>query len=96
MADITKNEVIHMAKLAMLNLNDQEIDSYTTDMQEILNYAETIHQIDTSKVDETIAVSEQKNVFRKDEIKEFNFRDGLLQNAPSQEDGMFRIPKAIN
>lgn len=96
MADITKNEVIHMAKLAMLNLNDKEINNYTADMQEILSYAQMIHQIDTSNVDETIGVAEQKNVFRKDEVIEFKFRDDLLQNAPSQEEGMFQIPKVMN
>ncbi len=96
MADITKNEVIHMAKLAMLNLNDQEIDNYTKDMQEILSYAQKINQIDTSNVDETIGVAEQKNIFRKDEIIKFKTREDLLQNAPSQEEGMFQIPKVIN
>lgn len=96
MADITKNEVIHMAKLAMLNLNDKEINNYTADMQEILSYAQMIHQINTSNVDETIGVAEQKNVFRKDEVIEFKFRDDLLQNAPSQEEGMFQIPKVMN
>lgn len=96
MADITKNEVIHMAELAMLNLNDKEINNYTADMQEILSYAQMIHQIDTSNVDETIGVAEQKNVFRKDEVIEFKFRDDLLQNAPSQEEGMFQIPKVMN
>ena len=36
MANITRNEIIHIAKLAMLNLTEQEIDNYTKDMQEIL------------------------------------------------------------
>lgn len=96
MADITRSEIIHIEKLAMLNLTDQEIDNYTKDMQEILNYAEMINQVDTSSTDETIGAIEQKNVFRKDEVKEFKNRDNLLQNAPSQDEGMFRIPKIIN
>lgn len=96
MADITRDEVVHIQKLAMLNLTDQETDNYTKDMQEILNYAEMINNLDTSNIDETIGVAEQKNVFRKDEIVEFKARDSLLQNAPSQDEGMFRIPKVIN
>lgn len=96
MADINRDEIIHIAKLAMLNLTDKEIDNYTKDMQDILGYAEMINNVDTSNTDETIGATEQKNVFRKDEVVEFKSRDDLLQNAPSQDEGMFRIPKVIN
>lgn len=96
MADISRDEIIHIAKLAMLNLTEEEIEGYTKDMQEILGYAEMINNVDTSNTDETIGTTEQKNVFRKDEVVEFKSRDLLLQNAPSQDEGMFRIPKVIN
>lgn len=96
MADITKNEIIHIAKLAMLNLSDAEIERYTNDMQEILGYAEMINNIDTSEINETIGATEQKNVFRKDEVNQLETKEELLSNAPSQDEGMFRIPKVIN
>ena len=96
MADITRDEMIHIAKLAMLHLTEEELDKYTNDMQEILGYAEMINNLDTSNVDETIGATEQANRFRKDEVKEFKTRDELLQNAPSQDEGMFQIPKVIS
>lgn len=96
MADITREEIIHIAKLAMLNLTDKEIDDYTKNMQDILQYTEMINNIDSSNIDETIGTIEQKNKFRKDEIKKFKTREELLENAPSQDEGMFRIPKVIN
>ena len=96
MADIKKEEIVHMAKLAMLNLSDSEIENYTKDMQELLAYAEMINHIDTSNIEETIGVVEQQNIFRKDEVVLFETREDLLQNAPSQDEGMFRIPKVIN
>lgn len=96
MSDISREEIIHIAKLAMLELSQQEIDNYTKDMQEILGYAEMINNLDTSNIDETIAATEQKNVFRKDEVIEPQSREELLQNAPSQDEGMFRIPKVLN
>lgn len=96
MADITREEIIHIAKLAMLNLTEQEIEGYTKDMQDILGYAEMINNLDTDNINETIGATEQKNVFRKDEVVEFKSREDLLQNAPSQDEGMFRIPKVIN
>lgn len=96
MADITREEVMHIAKLAMLNLSEDEIKGYTKDMQDILGYAEMINNLETADIDETIGATEQKNVFRKDEIVEFKARENLLKNAPSQDEGMFRIPKVIN
>lgn len=92
---IRKEEIIHIAKLANLNLTEEEIEKYTNDMQDILAFANTINQVDTEGVDEKASLEEKYNVFRKDEVKVFKDRDALLQNAPAQEDGMFRIPKVI-
>ena len=93
---ISKDEIIHIAKLANLNLNDQEIEQYTNDMKDILNFANTINNVNTEDVEDSINITENYNVFRKDEIEEFGDREALLKNAPSQDDGMFRIPKVIN
>lgn len=91
---ISREEIIHIAKLANLNLTDAEIDKYTNDMEDILNFANTVNNVNTEGVDETIG-TDSYNVFRKDEIVEPVDRDTLLQNAPSQDEGMFRIPKVI-
>lgn len=93
---ISKEEIIHIAKLASLNLTEQEIEKYTDDMKEILDLANTINNVNTDGFDETIGANEKYNVFRKDEIKQNVDKEALLQNAPSKDDGMFRIPKVIN
>ena len=93
---ISKEEVIHIAKLACLNLSEQEIEGYTKDMQEILEFAKTINNVNTENVGETVASNNKANAFRKDEVKNFGNRDALLNNAPSQDEGMFRIPKVLN
>lgn len=94
---INKEEVIHIAKLADLNLSDEEIAGYTRDMQEILEYANMINNLNTDDMEETVLVDKEKyNVFRKDEVKEFKNKDLLMENAPSKEDGMFKIPKFLN
>lgn len=93
---ISKEEVVHIAKLADLNLSEQEIDGYTKDMQEILEFANTINNVDTEGKSETIGANSNYNVFRKDEVVQFENKEILLQNAPSQDEGMFRIPKVIN
>jgi aspartyl-tRNA(Asn)/glutamyl-tRNA(Gln) amidotransferase subunit C len=93
---ISKEEIIHIAKLASLNLSEAEIERYANDMTEILEFANMINSVDTDDVNETIGANEKYNVFRKDEIVQSIDRDDLLQNAPSKDDGMFRIPKVIN
>lgn len=91
---ISREEIIHIAKLANLNLTDAEIDKYTNDMEDILNFANTVNNVDTENVDETIGL-DTYNVFRKDEVEKSFDREELLKNAPSQDEGMFRIPKVI-
>ena len=93
---ISKEEIIHIAKLASLNLTEEEIEKYTGDMQEILEFANMINNVNTEGMNETVAANEKSNIFRKDEVINFENRELLLQNAPSQDEGMFRIPKVIN
>ncbi len=95
MANVSKEEILHIAKLAHLNLKDEEVDVYLDHLKDILNFAETVNNAPTEGLDETIGVNGKCNVFRKDEIKTVCDRDTLLQNAPEQERGMFKIPKVI-
>ena len=93
---ISKEEIIHIAKLASLNLSEEEIEGYAKDMTEILGFADMINSVDTDQIKETIAANENYNVFRKDEVIPSIDRDVLLQNAPSKDEGMFRIPKVLS
>ncbi len=93
---ISNEEVIHIAKLAYLNLSEEEIKKYTGDMQEILEFANMINNVNTEGMNETIGANENANVLRKDEVVKFENEEILLSNAPSQDEGMFRIPKVIN
>jgi len=96
MQNISKDEIIHIAKLANLNLSEEEINKYRDNMQEILEFANTINEVNTEGLNETIGTNNNQNVFRKDEVVEFKNRELLLKNAPSQDEGMFRIPKVLN
>jgi aspartyl-tRNA(Asn)/glutamyl-tRNA(Gln) amidotransferase subunit C len=93
---ISREEVIHIAKLACLNLSEEEIEKYTKDMQEIIELANMVNNVNTEGMNETVGVNNKRNVLRKDEVVDFGNREILLQNAPSQDEGMFRIPKVIN
>lgn len=93
--EVSKEEILHIAKLANLNIKDEEIDKYAKNLEDILNFVKVLNNVDTENVEEAIGTTNSFNVFRKDEIKQFGDRDILLQNAPEQEEGMFRIPKVI-
>ncbi len=92
---VSKDEILHIAKLADLNIKDDEIDEYAKNLQDILNFVDVLNSVNTENIEESIGTVNNSNVFRKDEIKIFGDRDILLQNAPEQEDNMFKIPKVI-
>lgn len=92
---ISKEEILHIAKLADLELEESEIEKYMLHLQDILNFANIANNAPVDNLDITIGANEKKNVFRKDEIKVFEDNEALLQNAPSKEQNMFRIPKVI-
>ena len=92
---VSKEEILHIAKLADLKIEENEIDEYAKNLEDILNFAQIINSVDTENVKESIGTLNNVNVFRKDEVKEFEDKEALLQNAPEQENSMFRIPKVI-
>jgi len=92
---ISKEELLHIAKLSDLEIKENEIDEYLKNLEDILNYTETIDKIDVSKLDETIGATEDYNVFRKDEVKQFDNIDQMMENAPEVDRNMFKIPKVL-
>ena len=92
---VEKEEILHIAKLACLNIKEEEIEEYRKNLQDILNFAEIVNNVDTENISETIGSTNNTNVFREDEIKDFADKELLLQNAPTEEDNMFSIPKVI-
>ena len=92
---VEKEEILHIAKLACLNIKEEEIEEYRKNLQDILNFANVVNSVDTENISETIGSTNNVNVFREDEIKEFKDKELLLQNAPEQANNMFNIPKVI-
>ena len=92
---VSKEEILHIAKLADLKINGNEIDEYAKNLEDILEFMKVLDSVNTDDVEETIGVLNNVNVFRKDEVKEFEDKELLLQNAPEQENSMFKIPKVI-
>ena len=92
---VSREELLHIANLANLKLQDEEVDTYLLHLQDILNFAEKVNNAPTDGLGETIGANDKFNAFRKDEIVQFEDLEALLQNAPEQERGMFKIPKVM-
>ena len=92
---ISKEELLHIAKLSDLEIKENEVEEYLKNLEDVLNYTETIDKIDVSKLDETIGATEDYNVFRKDEVKQFDNIDKMMENAPEVDRNMFKIPKVL-
>ena len=93
--EVSREEILHIAKLANLNLKEEEIDKSIENLEDILNFANIVNNAPVEGLATSIGVNENYNVFRKDEIKVFEDNKALLSNAPEEERNMFKIPKVI-
>ncbi|MBW1895519.1 MAG: Asp-tRNA(Asn)/Glu-tRNA(Gln) amidotransferase subunit GatC [Deltaproteobacteria bacterium] len=92
---ITKEEVIHVAALARLNLDEEAIALYTKQLGDILAYMDTLNRVDTKDVPPTSHAISITNAFRDDEVRSSIEREDALKNAPESENGSFVVPKVI-
>ena len=86
MTKITKEEVKKVAHLARLELNESEINNHAKQLEKILDYIRQLEKIDTDDVPSTTRAIEVTNVFRKDEKKNFDCNEELLELGPSREE----------
>lgn len=93
--NVSREEILHIAKLANLNLKEEEIDTYLVHLQDILNFANIVNNAPVEGLSESFGINENVNVFRKDEIVPFADNEALLANAKEKERNMFKIPKVI-
>lgn len=92
---ISKDEIKNIAKLSKLRLSEEEIDEFTGDMNQILDYVNKLDSLDTNNVEPLSHPLESVNVFRKDELKGSIDKEDALKNAPERTDEFFKVPKVI-
>ena len=93
--DITQKEVEHVAKLARLELSEDEKGTFTRQLSAILTYMDQLKTLDTSDVEPTMMVLPTENVFRDDQVRPSLPQERALANAPEQADGFFRVPRIL-
>ena len=92
---ISKQEVEHVAKLARLELSEQEKEKLTDQLSSILTYVETLNSLDTKGVDPTSHILDLKNVMRDDVSVSGLTQEQALANAPDKAAGHYKVPKII-
>jgi aspartyl-tRNA(Asn)/glutamyl-tRNA(Gln) amidotransferase subunit C len=89
---IDREQVLHVARLARLELSEAEVEKMSSELSSILDHIEKISELDLENVEPTSHVVEVENVLRADEPRESWPRERILEPAPDPADGGFRVP----
>ena len=94
MAGISKDEVLHVARLARLELSDDEVARFQEQLSAILEAVSKVSELDLSDVPPTAHPLEIQNAWAEDEPRPSLGADEVFANAPDREDDFFRVPPA--
>lgn len=92
---ITKKEVEHVARLARLELKEEEKENFTLQLGKILEYVEKLRELDTANVPPTAHPFFSHTVWREDHAVPWINNKAILENAPESEESFFKVNKVI-
>jgi aspartyl-tRNA(Asn)/glutamyl-tRNA(Gln) amidotransferase subunit C len=92
---LTKNDVLHTAKLARLHLDPDEAEQFTVQLDRIMGFIDKLNEADVEGVEPTTGVLEDRNTVRKDIAERTFTPEDLLRTAPDRSENFFRVPPVI-
>ena len=92
---ISEQEVRKIAELSRLSLSSDELKKRTEDMNNILNYMDTLNEIDTDNVEELYNVNDMSNPLRNDTFEKSLEKKDVLKNSPSSNDDYIEVPLTV-
>lgn len=96
MTQISRDDVLGLAQLSSLELSDNEVDILMTDLSKIIGYVNKLSELDTEGVEPTYQVTDLKNVWREDQVIDYNVsREDLLELSPESYDNQIKVPKVL-
>ena len=93
--NVTRDEVIRIAKLAKLHLDEEQIINYTKNINEILTYMEQLNEVNIKDIEPLSHVLDQSNIVREDIVTESLDIKEILKSAPQSSEKHFVVPKVI-
>lgn len=93
---ITREELLKLAELARLRLDEAEIPRFQKDIAEMLEYVRLLEEVDTSQVEAESSITPSGNVLRKDEVQPSLPVEEALKNAPEREGNYFKVPRVVD
>ncbi len=93
---ISREELLKLAALARLRLDESEIGQFQHDIAEMLEYVKTLEQVDTSGIEPLSPAPDTGNVLREDLVKPSLPVDEALKNAPERVDNYLKVPKVVD
>ena len=95
MAERGEIDVAHVARLARLNLTEEEAKTFQEQLRRVLEYAEKLREADTSQVETAAHAAPIFDVLREDEARAWFTAEEALRNAPRQANDLFVVPKVV-
>lgn len=96
MSHITREDVLKLARLSRLQLNEEEVERFVAELDAIMTYIEQLQAIDTTGLEPTDQVTNLVNVMRPDELYDYGIDpEELLKNAPAIENNQIKVNRMI-
>lgn len=89
-------DVRYVANLARINLSDEEVTRFSTQLEDIMGYIEKLGEVDVEGIEPSAHPIEMSNRVRKDKPAPSLPAEGFLQNTPDQANGQLRVPKVVD
>jgi aspartyl-tRNA(Asn)/glutamyl-tRNA(Gln) amidotransferase subunit C len=92
---LTREEVLHIAHLARIELKEEEVEKFRRELSEILNFVEKLNELDTEGIDPKFQIIPPENVLREDVPSLSLPREKVFMNAPESDGEFFIVPKVV-
>lgn len=92
---ISKEQIRHVANLARLELKEEQVAHFGEQLDDIIEAAQQLNEIDTENVIPTSHVLDVNNVLREDKVKPSLSQEDALKNAPDEDEGQVRVPSVL-
>ena len=93
---ISKDEILHVATLANLKFQDDEVDSFVSQLGKIVGIESQLSSVDTTGIEPTYNMGDTNSVFREDKGIRTQTREQLLENVPETDNNLIKVPTIVD